>query len=127
LLIPRRIAAKDAVAELGDGAGGFEEWGQAGSAGEGYPLVDQFGDLFDGQVAGEDGAEGFFQRVGAPYVAAAAFEPAQGGGLVLGEVGGVLQQRPAGAFERASWFGVAGPAKLVPRLETKTVWHRKGI
>ena len=101
---------EDPVAVLADGLGGLDECGQAGAAGAGDPSVDQLGDGVGVEVAGEDGAEGLLQRVGTPDVASAAFELAQGGGLVIGEVAGVLEQCPAGSFELLRRCGVAAVA-----------------
>jgi len=88
---PQLDCREDPVTVLADGLGGLDHRVDAGPAGLGDPPVDELGDLLGGQVAGEDGAEGFLQRVGAPYLAAAAFELAQGGGLLVGQVGRVLQ------------------------------------
>ena len=74
-----------------DRLGGLDVGGQPGSAGAGGPPVDEFAGLGGVEVAVEDFPEGFFQCVGAPDVAAAAFEFAQGGGFVAGEVAGILE------------------------------------
>ena len=64
--------------------------------------------------ANEDAAEGFFERVGAPYLAAGGLEPGERGGLLVGELGGRLEQCPAGVLEAFGGVVVAEGAQLVP-------------
>ncbi len=57
--------------------------------------VDQDRDVGDGEAGGEDRPEGFLEGVGAPDFAAGGLEPFQRLGLLVGEVVGLLEQRPA--------------------------------
>ena len=53
--------------------------------------VDQEADIFFAEVASEDGAQGFFERVGPPELTSLASELAQVGRLVVVEITGVLE------------------------------------
>jgi hypothetical protein len=91
---------QDAVAVLADGVGDLDEGGQAGTAGLGAAPVEQPAGLLRVQVAGEDARNASLRPLGPPGVSAAGPQPAQGRGLVVGEVLGSFQQRPAGTLER---------------------------
>jgi hypothetical protein len=105
---------EDPVTELADGLGDLDERREPGAAGFGAPAVEQFGGLLGVQVASEDGAERFFEAVAAPELTAAAAQLAQGRRLLVGEVFGAFEQRPAGAFELLGRALVGQLPQLVP-------------
>jgi hypothetical protein len=76
--------------------------------------VDEDLDVGDGEAGREDRAGGFFERVGAPDLAAGGFEAPQRGGLLVGELRRGFEQRPAGVFEAFGGVLVAERAQLVP-------------
>ena len=78
--------SEDARSSLSDGAGQGDEGLEAAAGCLGAEPIEQDTDVGFGQVTGEHRAQRFLERVGAPQVAAAAFDFAEGGGLVVGEV-----------------------------------------
>jgi len=78
--------------------------------------VDQLIDNLDGEAGGEDRANHLFHRPGARYIPAGGVQPHERVELGVGEVVGVLEQRPAAAFELLGGVFVAGLAELVPVL-----------
>lgn len=105
---------EDPVAVFADGASQLDEGRQARALRPGAPAVEQSDDLVLGEVAGEDGAEGFFAFVGAPDRTAAAPDRGEAVGLFVRQVLGVFQQRPAGAFEAVGEVRLGAVAQLVP-------------
>jgi hypothetical protein len=57
--------------------------------------VDQDGDVVEGESGLKDSADGFFEHVATPNLAAGGFEPLERDGLLVGEVLRSFQQRPA--------------------------------
>jgi hypothetical protein len=92
----------------------------------GEESVGQHGDIVDGEAGSEDRPEGFFESVGAPDLTTGAFEPAECGGLLVSEVRGCFEQRPASVLEPAGGGLVADAAQLVTsssaRLPRATTW-----
>src|SRR6266542_3899689 len=111
LLIPSRIAARMPwrCLRVEAAAGGLDA-----------PAVQQLGGLAGGEVAGEDLAQRFLERVGAPCRTAVAAQLAQGGGLGVGQALGSLEQHPAGAFERLGLVRVHR-AEPVPDLSADLI------
>jgi hypothetical protein len=83
----------------------------AGQAGQ--EPVDQDFDVLDVEAGLKDAAGGFFELVSAPDLAAGGSDPGERGGLLVGELLGLLEQRPAGVFEAPGGLLVAGGAQLV--------------
>ena len=54
------------------------------------------------------------ERVGAPHLAAGGLEPGEGDRLLVGELLGLFEQRPAGVLEALGGVLVAEGAQLVP-------------
>jgi hypothetical protein len=109
---------EDEVAALAQGAGALDERFEPGALGSDAPAVQHYGGLVAGEVAGEDGPELFCHLVGPPDTTAVAADLVELGGLAVGEVFGVLQQRPAGTLEV---FGPSGRPQLVPELAAHVV------
>jgi hypothetical protein len=84
----------------------------AGEAGE--EPVDQVADGLDGQAGREDRADHLLHRPGAGDLPAARLDLGERGGLLVGEIGGVLEQRPAVVLELEGRALLAGLAQIVP-------------
>lgn len=78
--------------------------------------VDQLDRLGGLQVALEDLPPGLFELVAAPHSAAVAPDGAQDLGLGTGEVGRVLEQRPASALEPLGDGRIGEQAHLLPQV-----------
>ena len=107
---------QDARTPLADGLGRGDERFEATALCLRAEPVEEDADLLLGQVAGEDGPKGLLQRVGPPQVPASALQLAQRRGLVIGQVGGVLEQRPPGTFEAAGGILVGQLSQVLPDL-----------
>jgi len=105
---------EDACSALGDGVRRRDEGFEATAGRLRAEPVEEDGDVVFAEVAGEDGPSGFFAGVGPPQVPAAALQLAQGGGLVAGQVTGVLQQRPARPCEALGGLLVRKPSQVLP-------------
>ncbi len=92
---------EDAISAFADRLGRGDERFEAAARGLRAEPVEEHSDFVFGQVAGEHGPQCFFEGVRPPQLASFAFQLAQGGGLVVGEVARVFEQRPAGSFEPA--------------------------
>lgn len=104
---------QDPAAAFADGLGQGDERFQAAAGGLPAEPVEQLAGLRIVQVAGECGAQRLLEAVRPPERAALTTQLAQGGGLLVGEVGGVLQQALAGALELAGRVGI-DPTHLLP-------------
>src|SRR5207248_2146427 len=80
------------------------------------PTVEEDGRLLPTEVAGQDGPELLLHLVGPPDAAPVAADAGELGGLGVGEVLGVLEQRPPAALEVLGPPLVGEPAQLVPQL-----------
>jgi hypothetical protein len=109
-----------------DGAAEADERRQAAAGQAREEPVDQLLDGGDAQAGLEDLADGLFVRPGAGDLAARGLQRGEGGGLAVGEVFGVLQQRPAGVLERLRGVAGAGGAQLVPVLAADLVQRLGG-
>ena len=96
---------EDPVAVLADRFAEADEWLQAAAGQAGQQPVDQDRDVVEGEAGFEDAADGFFERVGAPYLAAGGLEPGEGAGLLVGELAGALSSAQRASLKRlaASW------------------------
>ena len=83
--------------------------------------IEQDTDVGFGQITGEHCAQRFLEGVSAPQVAAAAFDSAEGAGLIIGQVSRVLHQRPAGSAEPACDGLVGQFAQFLPHLAADLV------
>ena len=86
---------EDAVAVLADRASEPDERFQAAAGEAGQEPVEQLGDGLDGEAGGEDRADHLLHRPGARDLPAAGVDRGERVGLAVGEIVGVLQQRPA--------------------------------
>ena len=68
-----------------------DEWLQAAAGEAGQQPVEQFADGFDGEARSEDRADHLLHRPGARDFPAAGLDRGEGGGLLVGEIVGVLQ------------------------------------
>ena len=102
---------------LGDGDEGLEPASRC----LGTESVEELADLALGKVTGEHGTKRLLQRVGTPEVASSALQPSERHGLVVGEIGRVLQQRPARSFEASCRIFVRELAEVLPDLSTDLV------
>jgi hypothetical protein len=101
---------EDPVAVFADRAAELDEWFEVASGQAGQEPVDQLFDVIWAEVGLEDAADGFFEFVGAPDLAAGGSDPGECDGLLVGELLGLLQQRPAGVLEAFGCLPVAGAA-----------------
>jgi len=101
---------EDPVAVLADRASEPHERLQAAARQARQEPVDQLGDGVDGEARSEDRADRLLQRPGARDLTAGGVQRGERVGLALGEVLGVLQQRPAAVFEVLGGVWVAGAA-----------------
>jgi hypothetical protein len=84
LVDPEADGSEDAVAVLADRLAEADERRQAAAGSAACEAIDQEGDVIDRRAGGEDGSEGFLERVRAPCVTARLLEFAVGGGLLDG-------------------------------------------
>jgi hypothetical protein len=82
---------QDAFAPFADGFGQGDEGFHPAALSSRAEPVEQGADLVFGEIPGEDRPKGLLQRVGTPEVTPSALDLAQRGGLVIGQVTGVLQ------------------------------------
>ena len=75
--------------------------------------VDQHSDVVEGEAVLEDPAGCFCEGVAAPCLAAGGLEPSERRGLLVGEVRGCFEQRPARVFEALGGVLVAEGSQLV--------------
>ena len=108
-----------------DRAAEAHERGQAAAGQAGQQPVDQLLDGGDAEAGLEDFAHDLFHRPGAGEFAAALADRGKDRSLVLGEIVGVLQQRPAGVLELLGGVGLARLAQLVPVLAADLVQRRR--
>ena len=76
LVDPEADRVEDPVAVFADRFAEPDEWFEPAAGEAGQQPVDEDRDVFEGEAGFEDAADGFFERVGAPYLAA--------GGLAVG-------------------------------------------
>jgi hypothetical protein len=87
-----------------------DERGEPAAGEAGQQPVDQLADGLDGEAGGEDRPDHLLHRPGACDLPAARSDRGEGGGLEVGEIVGVLQQRPAVVLELLGGVGLAGCA-----------------
>ena len=92
LVDPEADRVEDPVAVFADRFAQADERLQAAAGQAGQRPVDEDRDVFEGEAGFEDAADGFFERVGAPYLAAGGLESGERGGLSVGELLGRLEQ-----------------------------------
>ena len=83
--------------------------------------VEQLADGLDGEAWGEDRSDPLLHRPGPRDLPAGGANRGEGARLAVGELGGVLQQRPAVVLELLGGVGLAGVAQLVPELAVDLV------
>ena len=89
----------DPGAVLADGARGFDELRDTATLSARTPPIEQLAGGGWVEVTGEHLPQGFFEEVGTPEYSAGVFHLPQRLGLRVGEVAGVLQQRPPRTLE----------------------------
>jgi hypothetical protein len=112
---------EDALAVLADRAAQADERPQSTAREAGQEPVEQLADGLDAESCGEDRSDHLLHRPGARDLAAAGTDRGEGAGLTVGEVAGVLQQRPAVVLELLGGVGLTGVAQLVPVLAADLV------
>lgn len=90
---------EDPLAVLADRLGEAQERWEAAAGGARAEAPQQLGDVGFGESWGEDRAQCLLELVGAGDLAARALERLQRFGLLVGEVGRVLEQCPASLLE----------------------------
>jgi hypothetical protein len=110
---PEADRGEDPVAVFADRLAEPDERFQAAAGGAAEEPVDQDGDVLEGEVGSEDGAQRFFERVREPYLTAGVAELAVGDRLLVGQALGSLEQYPAGVLEPLCGLLLAGLAQLV--------------
>jgi hypothetical protein len=111
---------EDPLAVVADRAAEAHEWRQSAAGQAGEEPVDQLLDGGDGQAGLEDLTDCFLVRPGAGNLPACGLQRGERGGLLVGELVGVLQQRPAIALGaivtlpmRSSWLCQTGCVRRV--------------
>jgi hypothetical protein len=104
---------KDPVAVAVDRLGRADERSEAAAERLADEPVDQDRDVLERETGFEDRLERLLERVGAPYLAAGSAELAKRAVLLVVEMIGLLQQRPAGVFEAPRGVGIVELAQLV--------------
>ena len=104
---------EDPVAVLADRLAQPDERLKPTAGRSGEEPVDEDRDVLDCQAGGEDRSERFLEGVGAPHLAAGSPEAAERPLLIVVEVLGCFEQRPAGVLEPAGGVLVAEGAQLV--------------
>src|SRR5664280_1498383 len=117
---------EDARSSLSDGAGQGDEGREAAAGCLGAEPIEQDTDVGFVQVTGEHCAQRFLEGVGAPQVASAAFDFAEGGSLIIGQVSRIFHQRPAGSAEPACDVLVGQFAQFLPYLAADLVQRGGG-
>ena len=84
-----------------------DEGGEPAARETGEQPIDQFADRLDGEAFGEDRSDHLLHRPGARDLSAGGTDRGEGGALCVGELRGVLQQRPAVVLELLGGGGLA--------------------
>jgi hypothetical protein len=115
LVDPEADRGEDPVAVFADRSAEADERFEAAAGQAGEEPVDQYLDVVDAEPGLEDPADGFLERVRAPDLAAGGLQARERGGLFVGELVGLLEQRPAGVLGaivtlplRSSWLCQTG-------------------
>ena len=98
---------EDPVAVLADGCAEPDKRLEAAAGQAAEQPVDRHLDIVEVEAGFEDAADGLFERVGAPHLAAGGLDPGEGGGLLVGQALGSLEQAPAGVLETLGGLMVA--------------------
>src|SRR5450755_3669976 len=117
---PEAAGREDALAVFSDRAAESHERFEAAAGEAGEEASDQLLDGRDAEVGLEDLTDCLLVRPGAGDLPAGGLQGGQGRGLAVGEVLGVLEQRPAGVLERVGGGELAEVAKLVPVLAAES-------
>jgi hypothetical protein len=117
---------EDALAVFADRSAEPDERFQAAAGETAQQPVDQLGDGVDGEAWGEDRSDHLLHRPGARDLPAAGADRSKRGGLLVGEIVRVAQERPAVVLELLGGAGLAGVAQLVPALATNLVQRLRG-
>jgi hypothetical protein len=112
LVDPEADRGEDPVAVLADRFPEADERLKSAASEAGGEPVDQDGDVVEGESGLKDSADGFFEHVATPNLAAGGFEPLERDGLLVGEVLRSFQQRPARVFEALGGVLVTERAQL---------------
>ena len=115
---------EDPVAVLADRLAELDERREPAAGEARQEPVDQHGDVVDVQAGLEDAADGFLERVGAPDLAAGGLQSGERGRLRVGELLGLLEQRPAGVLEALGGVLVAELGEFVPGAAAWTLVQR---
>ena len=112
--MPRRIAARIPSLVLADRFAEPDERLEAAAGQAAEETLDQHLDVLEREAGLEDPTDGFLERVGAPHLAPGGLDPGERGGLLVGQLVGLFEQRPAGVLEALGGVLVADRAQLVP-------------
>jgi len=104
---------EDPVAVFADRLGEAHERGRPAAERAADEPLDQDRDVLERQAGGEDRPQRFLGRVGASYLAAGGFGSSERLGLLVVEVVGGLERRPARVLEPSGGVAVAEAAQLV--------------
>ena len=115
------VGRRGCLTVLADRFAQADERPQSAAREAGEEPVEQLVDRVDGEAWGEDRSDHLLHRPGTRELPAASADRGEGAGLTVGEVVGVLEQRPAVLLELLGGVGLAGVAQLVPVLAADLV------